>query len=176
MAYALGPISGCHINPAVSIAMWVNKRLSTADFGKYLLSQTIGGLLGALILFAILQLGGMPTTSLGQNFFGDFNWLGASLIEIILTWVFVLPIIMVTSPKKGNPGLAGLVIGLTLVLVHILGIQLTGTSVNPARSFGPAILVGGQALRELPVFIIAPLIGGVLAAVTGKKLLGSEEK
>lgn len=173
MAYTIGPISGCHINPAVSLAMLVNKRIKFPEFVKYVLAQLVGAILGAGLLFLILKIGKMPVTNLGQNSWGDFGFWGAMLIEIILTFVFVITIMMVTG-KKGNPNMAGLVIGLTLVLVHILGINLTGTSVNPARSLGPALFVGGEALRQLPVFLIAPLIGGSLAAFVSKKLLKSE--
>jgi aquaporin Z len=173
MAYAIGPISGCHINPAVSLAMLINKRINKKEFGCYVTAQIIGGILGALLLFCFLKLGGYGTANMGQNFFGNFEWYGAFLIEVVLTFVFVVTIMAVTG-KKGNASNAGLVIGLTLVLVHILGTALTGTSVNPARSLGPALFVGGEALKEVWVFLLAPLAGGALAAFYSKKFLKSE--
>ena len=175
MAYAIGPTTGCHINPAISFAMFLNKRINAKELMCYWVAQVLGGIIGAAILLLILKSGGMATTNLGQNFFGDFAWHGAFLIEVILTFVFIT-VVMVVTGKKGNPGMAGLVIGLSLVLVHILGISLTGTSVNPARSLGPALFVGGVALNQLWVFIIAPLVGGGLAALYSKYLLKSEVK
>jgi aquaporin Z len=173
MAYAIGPISGCHINPAVSFAMLINKRINKKEFGCYVAAQIVGGILGALLLFCFLKLGDYETANMGQNFFGNFEWYGAFLIEVVLTFVFVTAIMGVTG-KKGNANNAGLVIGLTLVLVHILGITLTGTSVNPARSLAPALFVGGEALKEVWVFLLAPLVGGGLAAIYSKKFLKSE--
>lgn len=175
MAYAIGPVSGCHINPAVSLGMVINKRITVKEFWLYVGSQIIGGLAGALLLFCFLKLGGYETTSMGQNFFGSFEWYGAFLIEVILTFVFVTVIMGVTG-KKGNASNAGLVIGFTLVLVHILGINLTGTSVNPARSLAPALFVGGEALKQVWVFIVAPLVGGCLAALFSKTFLKTEAK
>ena len=175
MAYAIGPVSGCHINPAVSLAMLINKRMSVKEFWRYVASQLIGALCGALLLFCFLKLGSYETTSMGQNFFGDFEWYGAFLIEVVLTFVFVTVILGVTG-KNGNANNAGLVIGLTLVLVHILGIALTGTSVNPARSLAPALFVGGDALKEVWVFLAAPLVGATGAAFYCKTFLKTEEK
>lgn len=173
MAYVIGPISGCHINPAVSISMLVNKRMSVTEFAYYVLAQFIGATIGAGILLYVVKAQGLDGSNLGQNGFGNLTAANAFLVEIILTFVFVLAIIGVTG-KKGDSQLAGLVIGFSLVLVHILGINLTGTSVNPARSFGPAIFVGGEALTQLWVFILAPLVGGVLAAVVGKVFFKTE--
>ncbi|MCL2859718.1 MAG: MIP family channel protein [Oscillospiraceae bacterium] len=173
MVYTIGPISGCHINPAVSLAMFINKRINLKEFVYYVISQLVGGIVGALLLFCILKLGNYSVANMGQNSFGDFKWYGAFIIEIILTFVFVLTVIGVTG-KKGNANNAGIVIGLALVLVHILGIKLTGTSVNPARSLGPALFAGVDALKQLWVFIVAPLVGGALAAVCGKFVLKSE--
>ncbi|MBQ8159320.1 MAG: MIP family channel protein [Clostridia bacterium] len=166
MAYSVGNVSGCHINPAVSIAMLVAGKMSVADFIGYVVAQFVGATAGAGCLKLVL---GDAAGALGTN--GLFNGnVGASLIiEIILTFVFVYAILGVTSkPEFGN--VAGLVIGLTLTLVHILGIYFTGTSVNPARSFGPALFVGGEALANVWVFIVAPLVGGVLAALVFKAL------
>ncbi len=159
MAYSIGNISGCHINPAVSIAMLVSKKLSAKDFAGYVVAQFLGAIAGAAVLSALVG----ADSGLGANALYD-NSVGLSiLVEIILTFVFVIAILGVTS-KESNGAVAGIVIGLTLTLVHILGISFTGTSVNPARSFGPALLVGGEALSNVWVFIVAPLIGGILAA------------
>lgn len=174
MAYCIGTVSGCHVNPAVSIAMFVNKRITASELVYYLIGQVIGGILGSLVLFAFLKLSDLPTTNMGQNSFGNLGAGGALLVEFILTFVFVLVIIVVTG-KKGNANLAGLVIGFTLVLIHLLGIPLTGTSVNPARSLGPAIFAGGEALSQLWVFIVAPIVGGILAAIVGKTIFTTED-
>lgn len=171
MAYVIGGISGCHINPAVSIAMFINKKLSAKDFAGYLIAQFIGGILGAALLMLFINLsglGGVQATGLGQNGFGaasyvGLNMAGAIAVEIVLTFVFVFAILGVTSSDQFG-SVAGIVIGLVLAFVHILGIPLTGTSVNPARSFGPALLMGGTALSQVWVFLVAPLVGGVLAA------------
>lgn len=174
MAYSIGNVSGCHINPAVSIGMLVAGRMSVKDFVGYLVGQFAGATVAACFLWVVFG----SRTSLGQNGYGDASALGigiwvAALVEIVLTFVFVFVILGVTS-KQDYSSNAGLVIGFTLTLIHIFGIPLTGTSVNPARSFGPAIIVGGTALKQLPVFIIAPFIGGILAALVYKLLL--EEK
>lgn len=170
MAYSIGNISGCHINPAVSIAMFVSKKLNTKDFIGYLVAQFLGGILGAGLLTFFFG----SNTSLGANGYGELSALGTGLlpafvIEIVLTFTFVLTILGVTS-KQVNAATTGLVIGLSLTLIHILGIPFTGTSVNPARSFGPALLQGGVALQQVWVFILAPLVGGVLAALVWKYL------
>ena len=170
MAYSIGNVSGCHINPAVSIAMLVSGKMDVKDFAGYVIAQFAGATAGAGCLKLVL---GEKAGQLGTN--GLFNGnVGASLIiEVILTFVFVLAILGVTSkPEYGK--VAGLVIGLSLTLVHILGIAFTGTSVNPARSFGPALFVGGDALANVWVFLCAPLVGGVLAALCWKFL--SDEK
>ena len=165
MAYSIGHISGCHINPAVSIAMLVAGKMTLSDFIGYVIAQFAGATLGAAALRGVLG----PESSLGANGLYNSN-IGASLIiEIVLTFVFVFAILGVTSKEKDS-SVSGLVIGLTLVLVHVLGIHFTGTSVNPARSFGPALFVGGEALSSVWVFILAPLVGGVLAALVWKAL------
>jgi len=164
MAYSIGNVSGCHINPALSIAMWISKKLSTKDFIGYVVAQFIGAILGAVVLKLLA-----PGTGLGTNGLYNGNVLLSLLVEVILTFVFVLTIMGVTS-KESNGAVAGIVIGLTLTLVHIFGIHFTGTSVNPARSFGPALLAGGEALANVWVFIVAPLVGGVLAALVYKFL------
>ncbi|MBQ3088074.1 MAG: MIP family channel protein [Clostridia bacterium] len=165
MAYSIGNVSGCHINPAVSIAMLVSGKLSLKDFVFYIIAQFAGATAGAAALMALIG----KESGLGANglFKGDI--LPSIIIEIILTFVFVIAILGVTS-KIENSSVAGIVIGLSLTLVHILGIAFTGTSVNPARSFGPALFVGGDALSNVWVFIVAPLIGGILAALVYKFL------
>lgn len=173
MAYSIGNVSGCHINPAVSIGCFVAGRMTVKDLIGYIAAQFLGGLAGAYILSIFIG----SKVSLGQNGYGNSSALGieagiAVLVEVILTFVFVMVILCVTSkPEFGS--VAGLVIGLTLTLIHILGIPFTGTSVNPARSFGPAILAGGDALKQLPVFIIAPVIGAILAALFYSFVLNS---
>ena len=172
MAYCVGNISGCHINPAVSLGVLMTGGMSVKDFIGYVISQCLGALAGAGLLAAIFNLGGVAdkTGGFGSNGLAGVNGSVAAgiIVEIVLTFFFVLTILGVTS-KKGNHGsFAGVVIGFTLVLVHILGIGLTGTSVNPARSFGPALVAaisGNTApVAALWVFIVAPLIGAALAA------------
>lgn len=159
MAYSIGNVSGCHINPAVSIAMLCSGKMSLSDFIGYVVAQFLGGIAGAGVLAALTG----KQYGLGTNGLYDGSILKSIIIEIILTCVFVMAILGVTS-KKEYGRIAGLVIGLSLTLVHLLGIFFTGTSVNPARSFGPALFMGGDALKCVWVFIVAPLIGGVVAA------------
>lgn len=170
MAYSIGNVSGCHINPAVSIAMLVSGRMTLKDFAGYVCAQFLGAVAGAACLKLAL---GEDAGSLGANGLASFNGapnVGISLlIEVVLTFVFVLAILGVTS-KPEYSRVAGLVIGLSLTLVHILGIHFTGTSVNPARSFGPALFAGGDALANVWVFLLAPMVGGVLAALCWKYL------
>ena len=165
MAYSIGNVSGCHINPAVSIAMLVSGKMSIKDFIAYIVAQFAGALAGAGILAYFMG----STEALGQNGLYEGDIVKSLIIEVVLTFIFVLAILGVTS-KAENSNVAGLVIGLSLVLVHLIGIPFTGTSVNPARSFGPALLVGGDALADVWVFIVAPLVGGVLAALVYKFL------
>ncbi len=175
MAYAIGNISGCHINPAVSLGVWMNGKMTSKDFLGYVIAQCIGALLAAVVLATIIgmtNLGGTDITGLGANGYGAASSVGltacgALIVEIILTCIFVLTILGVTSSEKTS-AIAGLVIGLTLTFVHIMGIPLTGTSVNPARSFGPALVLGGQALCQLWVFVVGPFIGAALAALIWK--------
>ena len=170
MAYSIGNVSGCHINPAVSIAMLVSGKLSVKDFIGYVVAQFTGSIAGAAALMGFAG----KESGLGANALYNGEVLPSVIIEIILTFVFVIAILGVTS-KTSNSGVAGIVIGLTLTLVHILGISFTGTSVNPARSFGPALFVGGDALSSVWVFIVAPLIGGVFAALVYKFLDNQKE-
>lgn len=169
MAYSIGNISGCHINPAVSIAMLVSGKMKIKDFIGYVIAQFAGAIAGAAILGAILG----SNESLGQNGLYNGDIIASLIVEVILTFVFVLAILGVTSRIK-NSSVAGIVIGLTLTLVHVFGIYFTGTSVNPARSFGPALFVGGEALSSVWVFVVAPLVGGVLAALVYKLLDGGK--
>lgn len=157
MAYVIGDISGCHINPAVSIGMWIDGRMDAKDLILYIVFQCIGAIIGIAILAAIINsapsLGGYMTTGLGANGFGSassvgLDVVGAIIVEIILTFVFVFTVLGVTK-KAENGAVAGIVIGLTLAFVHIMGIPLTGTSVNPARSLAPALFLGGQALQQV---------------------------
>ena len=170
MAYSIGNVSGCHINPAVSIAMLVSGKLSVTDFVGYIVAQFAGATAGAAALMALVG----KETGLGANGLYKGDIVLSLIVEVILTFVFVLTILGVTSKAKYS-SVAGIVIGLTLTLVHILGISFTGTSVNPARSFGPALFVGGDALANVWVFIVAPLVGGVLAALVYKFLDSSKE-
>ncbi len=172
IAYVIGNVSGCHVNPAVTFAMWIDKRISGKDFILYIAAQLIGALAGSALLILILNstgLGDYRTIGLGQNGYGSevasgITMLGALITEIILTFVFVLSVLGVTKDKK-NSSVAPIVIGLTLTLVHILGINLTGTSVNPARSLAPALWLGGESLSQVWVFIVGPFVGAAFAAL-----------
>ena len=182
MAYVIGDISGCHINPAVSIGMWIDGRMDAKDLILYIVFQCIGAIIGIAILAAIINsapsLGGYMTTGLGANGFGSassvgLNVVGAIIVEIILTFVFVFTVLGVTK-KSENGAVAGIVIGLTLAFVHIMGIPLTGTSVNPARSLAPALFLGGQALQQVWVFILAPIVGAVIGGLLYKGLISED--
>ena len=167
-AYVIGNISGCHVNPAVSLAMLITGKMKREDFAYYVIAQILGALLGTGILFLILSGTSFGTSSLGANSFGEISSNNISLVsalvtEIVLTCVFVYTILGVTSDDKFS-SVSGIVIGLTLTFVHLIGIPLTGTSVNPARSLAPAIFLMGDAIKQVWVFIVAPLIGGALAA------------
>jgi aquaporin Z len=178
MVYAIGPISGCHINPAITLAMLVNGKIPSKDALIYIIVQCIGAIIASALLLAIMS--GNPaynvaTDGLGQNGYGVASPGGYSLVsgliaEILLTFIFLIVIFGATS-KAAPPGFAGIAIGLSLTMIHIFGIMVTGVSVNPARSLGPALLVGGTALAQLWLFIIAPAIGAVLAALVWKYLL-----
>jgi len=173
MAYSIGNVSGCHINPAVSFAMVLLKKMSWKDCGFYVLAQTIGGFLGSLILWLILgDNANLGANAINGNVIAATGFSGLMiglLVEIVLTFVFILTILGVTD-KVENKIVVGLVIGFALTLVHLLGINLTGTSVNPARSLAPAILQGGVALSQIWIFIVGPLLGSALAAFTYQKI------
>lgn len=169
-AYVIGNISGCHVNPAVSLSMLITKKMDVKEFCCYVVAQVLGALAGTAILFAILSNTDIGTVSLGANGFGELSlnnitMIGAFVTEVVLTFVFVYTILGVTSDNKYKE-ISGLVIGLTLAFVHLIGINLTGTSVNPARSLAPAIFLGGEALEQVWVFILAPFIGSIIASFT----------
>ena len=173
MAYGIGPISGCHVNPAVSFGVFAAGRMSAAEMVSYWIAQVLGALLGAVVLWVILSGKASGWTgSLGQNgwgpgYLGEYNLLSALVFEIVATFLFLVTILGVTHPFMPK-GFAGLAIGLTLAAIHIVGINITGTSVNPARSLGPAIVgmvSNPQALAQVWLFIVAPLIGAGLAGL-----------
>jgi aquaporin Z len=178
MAYAIGGISGCHINPAITISMFAAGKMKKEEAAGYIVSQCIGAILGAGTLLMIA--GGMPgydvaINGLGQNGYGagymDGYSMGAAFIaEVVLTGVFLLVIFGATS-KAAPAGFAGMAIGLSLAMIHMVAIPITGTSVNPARSLGPALFAGGNAMSQLPLFIVAPILGGLLAAYAWKRFL-----
>lgn len=172
MAYCVGNVSGCHINPAVSLACLISGRMGISDFIFYVISQVLGAISGAACLKIIFSLGNVTdkTGGLGSNGLtgvGDSAVAGL-IVECLLTFIFVLVILGVTDSKYNHGSFGGVVIGFSLVMVHILGIGLTGTSVNPARSIGPAIFAGGAALSSLWVFIVGPFVGAALAALIYK--------
>ena len=172
MAYCVGNVSGCHINPAVSLACLISGRMGISDFIFYVISQVLGAISGAACLKIIFSLGNVTdkTGGLGSNGLagvGDSAVAGL-IVECLLTFIFVLVILGVTDSKYNHGSFGGVVIGFSLVMVHILGIGLTGTSVNPARSIGPALFAGGAAISSLWVFIVGPFVGAALAALIYK--------
>lgn len=160
LAYAIGHISGCHINPAVSFGKFLCGKLSGWDFLGYVVAQTFGGIAGAAVLYGVLG----SESSLGANGLFEGDWAPSFLIEAILTAFFVFIVLAVTE-RAQNEKVAGVCVGGALTLVHLFGISFTGTSVNPARSFGPALFVGGDALSNVWVFWVAPLLGALVAAL-----------
>lgn len=174
MAYSVGTVSGAHLNPAVSLAMFVNKRLSGKELLTYILAQLIGAVLGSLTLLFFLKSAGITTGNIGANTLAPgLSIMGGFMIEAILTFLFVLVIMTVTG-KNGNPQLAGLVIGLALTALIIIGAKTSGASLNPARSFGPAVFHGGEAMSQLWLYTAGPIVGGVLAAIVAKFALDTE--
>ncbi|MCK9220536.1 MAG: aquaporin Z [Bacteroidales bacterium] len=181
MAYAIGGISGCHINPAVTIGVLVAGKMEIKDAIGYIVSQCLGAILAAAVLYLILM--GRPGFTMGEwalgsngwgeGYNGGFDTLSAFIAEAVFTFLFIFVILAVTS-KFGNGTMAGLAIGITLMLIHLVAIPITGTSVNPARSLGPAIFAGGQALAQLWLFFVAPIAGAILAALLWK--LGFEKE
>jgi aquaporin Z len=176
MIYAIGPISGCHINPAVTVGLVAAGRLEAAQAGAYIVAQLLGGIAGAIVLYLILSgklagydlaKGGLGENGWGPTYLGGFGLFAAFITEVIATFIFVFMILRVTS-ERGAGALAGLVVGLTLVLLHLPFINITGLSVNPARSLGPAVVVRGNALAQVWLFLIAPVIGGAIAGLVDK--------
>ena len=183
MAYSVGRVSGCHINPAVSLGCLVTKRMTVKEFCFYVVSQILGGFVGAVLVFGIFKMADVNplgdacnyAVGFGANGLTTGGVIGALLTEIVLTCIFVYAILNVTDEKAGTGKIAGIVIGLTLTLVHLIGINLTGTSVNPARSIATAfsaLIYNGttEALAQVWMFIVAPLIGAVVAAILYKSL------
>lgn len=172
MAYAIGGISGCHINPAVTIGVLAAGKMKVNDAIGYIVAQCLGGIFGAAILYLIVS--GRPGFSMpewglgsngwGEGYLGNYNLLSAFVIEAFMTFLFLF-VILGTTSKFGNGAMAGLAIGVTLMLIHLVAIPVTGTSVNPARSLGPAIFAGGKALAQLWLFFVAPVIGAIIAAL-----------
>jgi aquaporin Z len=165
MAYTIGGVSGCHINPAITLGVYLSKRISGKDAGMYILFQVIGAIIGSLILYILTSnVEGLAGT--GANACQEgVSPIGGLLAEIFFTFVFVLVVLGTTDSEKGAGNFAGLAIGLSLILVHLACIRYTGTSVNPARSIGPALFEGGVALQQLWIFIVGPLVGAVIAAI-----------
>ncbi len=175
LVYALGNLSGCHVNPAVSLAMWLHRRIDGADFMAYVTAQILGAVLGALLLAGTLGTD-LGNGGFGTNFFGPQTSVSVALsagqalvVEGILTFTFILVLLGVDS-RPDRSTLAGLVIGMALLVVHLVGLPLTGTSVNPARSLGPALIRGGSALGQVWVFLLAPMVGALLASLTWRLL------
>lgn len=183
MAYAIGPISGCHINPAITIGMLVAQKITVADAIGYIIAQFLGAVAGAGILYTIISgrndFEGLKEWALGSNgwgegYLGNYSTTAAFITEAVMTCLFLLVIFATTSTKGSGP-LTGLAIGITLVLIHMVAIPVTGTSVNPARSFGPAVFAGGKAMSQLWLFLVAPVTGGILGALIWKGLLETKE-
>ena len=181
MVYTIGPISGCHINPAITISMLVAKKIGGKDAFWYIIVQIIGAIIGAGIVYMIAT--GKPGYSLAENGLGQngydaqspggFSMIAGLIFEIAFTFIFLL-VIFGSTHKNAPGGFAGIAIGFALVLIHLVGIPITGTSVNPARSIGPALFAGGEAIPQLWLFIVAPIVGGILAALVWKYLLKND--
>jgi aquaporin Z len=182
MAYAIGGITGCHINPAITVSMLVAGKIKAGEAVNYIIGQFIGATLAAGVLYLIQS--GMPGFEMGEwalgangwgeGYLGGYNMTSAFIAEAVLTFLFLF-VIFATTSKWGNGTMAGLAIGLTLVLIHLVAIPITGTSVNPARSFGPAIFAQGKALTQLWLFIVAPVVGGFAAALLWKGVFETKE-
>ena len=176
MAYTIGGISGCHINPAITLGVWMSGRMGAKDAIMYMVFQVIGAVIGSALIYLMISNGGHDgPTATGANGFAEGTMWRAFIAEVLFTCVFVFVVLGTTDKLKGNPVMAGLVIGLTLVVIHIVCIPITGTSVNPARSIGPAIFQGGEALSQLWLFIVAPFVGAALSAGLWKAVGSSKE-
>lgn len=183
MAYAIGGISGCHINPAITISMLVAGKIKAGEAVQYIIGQLTGAVLASGVLYLIQK--GSPgfimgewalgSNGWGEGYLGGYNMTSAFITEAVLTFLFLF-VIFGTTSKWGNGTMAGLAIGLTLVLIHLVAIPVTGTSVNPARSFGPAVFAQGKALTQLWLFIVAPIVGGIAAALVWKGLFETKEE
>ncbi len=180
LAYSLGPISGCHVNPAVTMGFLVSGRMGASTAVGYWVAQFVGGIVGAAGLYGVLHLSTKYNKSvgLGADGYGKASMIGANaagafIAEIVLTFLFVYVILVVTR-KVANPAVAPIAIGLALAVAHLIGIPIDGTSVNPARSLGPALFVGGSALSQVWVFLIAPTIGGAISALVFRAFYGKE--
>lgn len=174
MAYAIGPISGAHLNPAVTLGVYLAGRLPAKDVAPYMVAQVVGGVIAAILLWIIASgsAEGAPT-NLAANGWSDYSTAAAFIVELVATFVFVMVILGVTSEKRSTV-MAGLVIGLTLTALHLFSITITGTSLNPARSIGPALFSGGAAIAQLWLFIVAPLLGGAAAGLLYKARMFEE--
>ncbi|MBL7747264.1 MAG: aquaporin Z [Chitinophagaceae bacterium] len=182
MAYSIGGITGCHINPAITISMLVAGKIKVAEAINYIIGQFIGATLGAGVLYVIMK--GAPgfemaewalgSNGWGEGYLGEYNMTSAFVTEAVLTFLFLF-VIFATTSKWGNSTMAGLAIGVTLILIHLVAIPITGTSVNPARSFGPAIFAQGKALTQLWLFFAAPIVGGIAAALVWKGVFETKE-
>lgn len=170
MAYTIGNISGCHINPAITLGVWMSGRMNSKDATMYMIFQVLGAFIGSAILMLLVASGGFfdGPTAIGSNTFDPGEMGQAFIAEAVFTFIFVLVVLGSTDEKEGAGNLAGLAIGLTLALIHIVCIPITGTSVNPARSIGPALFEGGQALSQLWLFIVAPFVGAACSALVWK--------
>lgn len=168
MAYTIGGISGCHINPAITLGVWMSGRMSGKEAVGYMVAQIVGAVIGSAILYAISSPMGLTAT--GANGYGEGLLVPALISETVFTFIFVLTVLGTTVKENSAPKFAGLIIGLTLVLVHIVCIPISGTSVNPARSIAPALFAGGEALSQLWLFIVAPFAGAAIAAFVWKVL------
>ncbi|TDQ83172.1 aquaporin Z [Dongia mobilis] len=169
MAYGIGPVSGCHVNPAVSLGAFVAGRMTARDMMLYWVAQVLGAIAGALILMIIAggADSGLGANGWGPGYLGEYTLLQALVFEIVMTALFVI-VILGSTGEGSSPGFAGLAIGITLAVIHIVGIQVTGVSVNPARSIGPALFAGGQALAQVWLFILAPAIGAAIGGLLFK--------
>lgn len=183
LVYSIGPISGCHVNPAVTLGLLATGKIAPKDAGAYIVAQVLGGIAGAAVVFGIAN--GSPNYDLGKNGLGQNGWgahsqgnynLGAAFIaEVVLTFLLVF-VVLAATDRLSNSALAGVAIGACLTVVHLVGIPITGTSVNPARSIGPALFVHGAALSQLWLFIVAPVVGGIIGGVTYHFIWGADQR
>lgn len=182
MAYSIGPISGCHLNPAVSIGLWAGGRFKASDLYAYIIAQVLGGIAGAGVLYLIASgnpsfslSGGLASNGYGAHSPGGYSLLSGLITEIVMTFIF-LTIILGSTDRRAPAGFAPIAIGLALTLIHLVSIPVTNTSVNPARSTGPAVFVGGWALSQLWLFWVMPIVGAVLAGILYRWLFRETEK